>query len=120
VVAVVCDAVLDGDVDELGRADWTRIESRLDEESSARLREVAIEAEEFEPEATPDKVLGDLLGWFDKRRQTAERRETTRRFRESSADPGSLLAEKQRQLEARRAAHGIEPGAARETTEVAP
>ncbi|MGH0036192.1 MAG: DNA primase [Myxococcota bacterium] len=120
VVAVVCEAVLDGHVDEFGRADWTRIESRLDEESSARLREVAIEAEDFESDATPDRVLGDLLAWFDKRRQAAQMRETTRRFRESSADAGSLLAEKQRQLEARRAAHGIAPGTTRPNPEAAP
>jgi DNA primase len=120
VVAVICDAVLDGDVDALGRADWTRVESRLDEESSTRLREVAIDAEDFESDATPDQVLGDLLAWFDKRRQVAEMRETTRRIRESSADPGSLLAEKQRQLEARRAAHGIGNGRARSPGEDAP
>ncbi len=110
VVAVVCDAILDGDVDGQGRVDWVRISARLDEESSARLREVAVAEEGLEPDATPDQVLGDLLQWFERRRQTAERRDTTRRIRESSADAAALLAEKQRQLEQRRLHHGIGSG----------
>jgi len=110
VVHAVCDAVLDGDVDARGRADLGRIESRLDQESGARLRGVAMDEEGLDPDATPDQVLGDLLAWFERRRQSSERKETTRRLRESSADVGRLLAEKQRQLEARRLAHGIVPG----------
>jgi hypothetical protein len=83
------------------------IESRLDEEARLRLREIAIDETPFDSERSEERVLEDLVGWFERRRLEARQRELNQRMRDPNADQDALLAEKQAQLLERRARLGV-------------
>ncbi len=108
----LCDAALEGALADDGTVDHFALEERLDAEAWERLRAVAVDDEQ-DREAAPDAVIEDVLQWFARRRSKVESRQTTHRLRDPSADAAELLAEKQRQLERKRAALGIESGTTR-------
>lgn len=90
-----------------GGVDAHAIEARLDEEASRRLREIALDETPVDAERSPDQVLDDLVGWFERRRLDARKRDLNRRLRDPDADEEALLAEKQAQLIERRARIGV-------------
>jgi DNA primase len=83
------------------------IESRLDEDARLRLREIAMDDAPFDSERSLAHVLGDLVGWFERRALDVRQRELNRRMRDPNADQDALLAEKQAQLLERRARLGV-------------
>lgn len=85
------------------------IEARLDEEARRRLREIAVDDTPFDSERSPEQVLEDLVGWFEKRRLETRKREVNQRLRDPNADTDALLAEKQAQIQERRARLGVGP-----------
>ncbi len=82
------------------------IESRLDEEASHRLREIAIDDTPLDSERSAEQVLIDLIAWFERRQLDMRKRDLNRRMRDPNADQDALLAEKQAQLLERRARIG--------------
>ncbi len=83
------------------------IESRLDEETTRRLREISIDDTPIDSERTADQVLDDLIGWFEGRRLAARERELKRRMRDPGEDHEALLAERHALLLERRARMGV-------------
>jgi hypothetical protein len=81
----------------------------LPEAERAILLELACNEAEPIEEAAASQVLSDTLTWLRARRDAEERRATTQRLAEASEDPQQVLIEKQRQLERRRAAQGLDP-----------
>ena len=77
---------------------------KLEPEERARVREVAIDPAFLDGHSSPSRICEDLIGWFTKRRRTSESKETTREMDRSEQALELLVTEKQRQLEARRAA----------------
>lgn len=97
------------------RLDVAGLAERLGGEPGAALRRLAVSNESVAAEEA-DRVFDGLVRRLRERRRAQERRALTRRLSEQSpADAAALLAEKQRQLEERRAALGITrpPGTAR-------
>ena len=90
--------------------DLHELGAQLDEEARARLHEIAVDDEPIHGELPVEQVFDDLMRWFDSRRRAAERRVVTRRMSEPAADQATLLSEKQRQLDQRRSALGIDSG----------
>lgn len=88
---------------DVGGVDLFAVESRLDEDSVHRLRELAVDDTSIDAERPGDQVLEDLVGWFERRRSAPREQETTRRLRDPNEDHDALLAEKQKQLLERRA-----------------
>ncbi len=86
------------------------IESRMDEDARRRLREIAVDETPFDEDDGAEQVFDDLVGWFERRRLDARQREVNRRLRDPNADQDALLAEKQRQLQERRARMGVGSG----------
>lgn len=97
-----------GCIDENGAFDSFRLEDRLDPEQRARVREVAIDPAFLGGNLSPARICDDLIRWFTKRRQSSESREMTREMDRSEKAFELLITEKQRQLEARRAALSAE------------
>ncbi|MGY8737433.1 MAG: DNA primase [bacterium] len=83
------------------------IETRLDEEARLRLREIAVDDTPFDSERSAEQVLGDLVSWFQRRGLDVRQRELNRKMRDPNADQDALLAEKQAQLQERRARLGV-------------
>ena len=101
-------AAQDGQLDDSGAIDLELLEDRLDSEASARLRSVAVDDLGEDSESSPARMLEDLLGWFAKRRRSADGDLVTQQLRDPNADVDDLLARKQKQLEEkRRAALGV-------------
>ncbi|MBW2274470.1 MAG: DNA primase [Deltaproteobacteria bacterium] len=100
-------AALDGRVDRSGAIDLLHVEGELDAEAGARLHEIAVSELFEEIESSPDAILEDHLGWFAKQRRVAASRDLRRKLSDPQADVDALLAERQRQLEEKRTAHGI-------------
>ncbi|HEB89214.1 MAG TPA: DNA primase [Deltaproteobacteria bacterium] len=91
-----------------GGVDAFAVEARLDEEARLRLREIAIADDvSVDSDRPMDRILDDLIGWFDRRQRDARQRELNRRMGDPSADKEALLAEKNAALMARRAQLGI-------------
>jgi hypothetical protein len=88
---------------EDGSVDPFAVESRLDEEARLRLREIAVDDAPIDGERSADRVLGDLIGWFDLRRIAAREQELTRRMRDPDADLAALLEERHALLQERKA-----------------
>jgi DNA primase len=86
------------------------IESRMDEDAQRRLREIAVDVTPFDEEEGAEQVFDDLVGWFERRRLDARQREVNQRLRDPNADQDALLAEKQKQLQERRARMGVGAG----------
>jgi DNA primase catalytic core len=97
---------------EGGGVDPFVVEARLDHESRARLREIAVDDTPIDAERSVEQVLGDLLGWFDERRLAARGHELTRQLRISDEDYEGLLAKKDAALRERRARLGVRAGGA--------
>lgn len=95
---------------EGGGVDPFVVEARLDHESRARLREIAVDDTPIDAERSGEQVLGDLLGWFDERRHAAQGHELTRQLRISDEDYEGLLAKKDAALRERRARLGVRAG----------
>ncbi len=93
-----------------GGVDPFVVEARLDHESRARLREIAVDDTPIDAERSGEQVLGDLLGWFDERRHAAQGHELTRQLRISDEDYEGLLAKKDAALRERRARLGVRAG----------
>ncbi|MFT5694572.1 MAG: DNA primase [Myxococcota bacterium] len=104
ILMLLIDAAQDGQLDDSGAIDLELLENRLDGEAAARLRSVAVDDLGEDSETTPEQTLADVLGWFAKRRRAAAESNLTQRLRDPNADLEDLLAQKQKQLEARRAA----------------
>ena len=81
----------------------------LAEAERALLLELACSDGEPNEKAAASQVLTDTLTWLRARRDAEERRATTQRLAQASEDPQQMLIEKQRQLERRRAAQGLDP-----------
>jgi len=93
-----------GQVDADGAIDHFAVAESLDLDERTLLHETAAGEEALDPEARPELVVFDVLGWFERRARAQQRRQTTQRLRESAvSDDAALLAEKQRELDARRA-----------------
>lgn len=92
-----------------GGVDAFAIESRLDEDARLRLREIAMDDAPFDSQRSLEQVLGDLVGWFERRARDVRQRELNRRMRDPNEDQDALLAEKQAQLLERRARLGVGP-----------
>jgi len=90
-----------------GGVDSFAVETRLDEESKRRLREIAIDETPIDGERTADQVLDDLIGWFDLRRIAALKQDLKRRMRDPDADHAALLAEGDALTRERRAHLGV-------------
>ena len=90
--------------------DLHELGAQLDEKARALLHEIAVDDEPIHGELPVEQVFDDLVRWFDSRRRAAERRVVTRRMSEPAADQATLLSEKQRQLDQRRSALGIDSG----------
>ena len=90
-----------------GGVDSFAVESQLDEEARLRLREIAIDDAPIDGERTADRVLDDLIGWFDLRRIAAREQDLKRRLRDPEADHTALLAERHALLLERRAHLGV-------------
>lgn len=86
------------------------IESRMDEDAQRRLREIAMDTTPFDEDEGAEQVFDDLVGWFERRRLDARQREVNQRLRDPNADEDALLAEKQKQLQERRARMGVGAG----------
>ncbi len=87
--------------------DAIAIESRMDEEAQRRLREIAVDDTPVDEDEGAEQVFDDLVGWFERRRLDARQRELNRRMLDPNADQDALLAEKQKQLQERRARMGV-------------
>lgn len=83
------------------------IESRMDEDAQRRLREIAMDTTPLDEDEGAEQVFDDLVGWFERRRLDARKREVNQRLRDPNADQDALLAEKQKQLQERRARMGV-------------
>jgi DNA primase len=90
-----------------GGVDSIAVEAQLDEESTHRLREIAIDDAPIDGERTADQVLDDLIGWFDLRRIAAREQDLKRRLSDPTADHTALLAERHALLLERRAHLGV-------------
>ncbi len=90
-----------------GGVDPFAVESQLDEEARLRLREIVVDDAPIDGERAKDRVLDDLIGWFDRRRMDARRRDLNRRLRDPDADDAALLAEGDALLLERRARLGL-------------
>jgi DNA primase len=90
-----------------GGVDSFAVESQLDEEARLRLREIAIDDAPMDGEYSADRVLDDVIGWFDLRRIAAREQDLKRRLRDPEADHAALLAERQALLLERRAHLGV-------------
>lgn len=88
---------------EEGGVDPFAVESQLDEDARLRLREIAVDDAPIDGERAADRVLDDLVGWFDLRRIAAREQELTRRMRDPNADHGALLEERHALLQERKA-----------------
>jgi len=96
----------DGQVDADGAIDHHRVAEALGVDARSLLFEIAAGDDPLDPEAKPELVVHDVLAWFERRARSQRQRQTTQRLREpgaSSAELADLLAEKQRELEAKRA-----------------
>lgn len=108
ILMLLIDAAQDGALDDSGAIDLDLLEDRLDGEASARLRRVAVDDLGEDSETPPERMLEDLLGWFAKRRRSADEDLVTQKLRDPNADVEELMARKQKQLEEkRRAALGV-------------
>ena len=96
-----------------GEIDLFRVERDLGEEESQLLRELTTGDALVDANAAPERVVADVLDWFARQRAAAERRETTRRLELGGDAAAQLIAEKQRQLEERRARLRAQAPAAR-------
>ncbi|MEM9173741.1 MAG: DNA primase [Myxococcota bacterium] len=83
------------------------IEARMDEEAQRRLREIAVDDTPYDENSSAEQVFDDLIGWFERRALDARQRELNRKMRDPNADQDALLAEKQKQLQERRARMGV-------------
>jgi len=93
-----------------GGVDPFAVEARLDVESRARLREIAVDDTPIDAERSAEQVLEDLIGWFAERRLAAREQELTRRLRISDEDYEDVLARKDAALRERRARLGVRAG----------
>lgn len=92
---------------EQGGVDAFAIESRMDEEAQRRLREIAVDDTPYDEDSSAEQVFDDLVGWFERRHADARQKDLNRRMRDPNADQDALLAEKQKQLQDRRARMGV-------------
>ena len=105
-LAAAADA---GCVDESGAFDMLALEGHLEGEMVVRMREVAIDDAFLEGHSSPVRIRDDLIRWFAKRQRSNEGKNVTRQMGSAESDAlRTLLAEKQRQLEERRAALAAE------------
>ena len=96
---LLADAASEGCLDRDGSIDLYRLGDRLSEENAKRLNAIAVDDLLVESETAPEKMLEEVLGWFDKRRRKAAEESLTRQLHDPAADHEALILEKQRQLE---------------------
>lgn len=107
ILVLLIDAAQDGRLDDSGAIDFELLEHQLDGEAAARLRRVVVDDLAEDSDTSPREIFDDVLGWFARRRRTAAENQVTRQLHDPNADVDELLATKQKQLEARRAAQGV-------------
>ena len=105
------DAADNGCVDGEGRIDFSAVLDELDSDAQNRLAKIATLRLPPPRDVSPEEELGQRLEWFERMRQRKEASELTKKLSNPSEDADSVLAEKQRLIEARRAAQGLDPGA---------
>ncbi|MDJ0865214.1 MAG: DNA primase [Myxococcota bacterium] len=93
-------------------ADVHALAAQLDEEAAAELRALAVEEHPGLEADEARRAVDDTIAGLRRRRHAERRRDTTRRLRDE-ADPLSLLAEKQRQIEERKQTQGLTPSPTR-------
>jgi DNA primase len=97
-----------GNVDADGAIDHHHVAESLGVDARALLFEVVAGDETLDPDAKPEQVVHDVLAWFERRSHSRQARQTTQQLREaapselSEGDAARLLAQKQRELEAKR------------------
>jgi len=109
VVFALFDANAAGQLDAEGAIDHFALVDDLGVDARSLLLEVAAGDDPLDPDAKPELVVADVIGWFERGARTHRKRETTAQLRDS-ADV-SLLVEKQRQLEETRARQAAERAA---------
>jgi len=109
----LADASQAGHVDAEGAIDLFQLERAIGAEEMQLLRELTTGDALLDANAPPERVVADVLGWFERQRGAAERRETTRRLELGGDAADALVAEKQRQLEEKRARFRAQAPAAR-------
>ncbi len=95
-----------------GAIDLFRLEERLDHEARSRLREVIVDDLPIPSDTPVEQILADLLRGFEKKRLEARERDLLRRLSDPNADHLMLLRERQRLVEERKAALGLDTGVA--------
>lgn len=84
----------------------------LGEDAQELLRSLVAVGGAYDDSEAARRVANDTLLWAGERERKRLRRQTTKQLREDpGSDPAEFLAEKQRQLEERRAAQGFPPKA---------
>jgi DNA primase len=109
VALALLDASERGWVDAEGGIDHFQVAEELGVDARGLLHEAAAAEEPVDPDAGPELVLSQVLDWFERRGGASERGAATNLLRAAvehdpeGGDTAALLAEKQRQLEERRA-----------------
>lgn len=88
-----------------GGANVAALLDGLEGEARSLLQELAVEDESVLDPAAAARALGEILGWFERRRIAEE----SRRLRSGGQTDGDLLTAMQQQLERRKLALGIAP-----------
>ena len=104
VALALLSASENGELDADGVIDHNRVGDSLGVDARTLLFEVVAGDDPLDPDAKPELVIHDVLAWFERRARSALERRTTQQLREGGgASAADLLAQKQRELEAKRA-----------------
>jgi len=105
------EAADNGSVDGEGRIDFSAVRDQLDGDAQQRLAKIAASPLPPAGDVSLEEELGQRLDWFERMRRRRKASELTKKLSDPAENADSVLAEKQRLIEARRAAQGLDPGA---------
>ena len=106
VALALLDASEDGWIDADGVIDHHRVLEGLGVDARGLLQATVAGEDPLDAEARPETVVSDVLAWFEQRASKHQNKVVTQKLRDSATDSDdaeSLLAEKQRQLDEKRA-----------------
>ena len=106
VALALLDASEDGWLDADGAIDHHRVLEELGVDARSLLQATAAGDDPLDADARPESVVADVLAWFEKRASKHTNKLVTQKLRDGapgSDDVEALLAEKQRQLDEKRA-----------------
>ena len=107
VALALLEASEKGWVDADGAIDHFRVIEELGVDARGLLQAVAAGDDPLDPDTRPEVVASDVLDWFEKRARSAGDKVATQKLRDAGASPDddleALLAEKQKQLDEKRA-----------------